>query len=151
MVERHAFLCEVTDKQALASRVVVVAGVCSHAGARTARIAEGNSGRKSLLFKCAVVVVVIQLVRLRVISHKQIEPAVVFIVDESNAERFAGWVEEAGSFGDVLETTVAQVVIEPRALSLVDFRGAIGFMCSIERASLIAGQRPLDVVGDEKI
>ena len=151
VIERHALVGEVADHQALAARTVVVAGVGAHAGARAPRIAESDSRGKAGFRECAVVIVVVELVRRRVVRNKKIDPAVVVVIQQRDAKRLSARIVKAGSLGHILESSVAKVVKEPRAFSFVDLGRAIGLVLAVERAELIGLLRPIDIMRDEEI
>ena len=68
------------------SGVVEVPNVHAHAGARLAFGAESDSRFDGDIFECAVTLIAIQLVWLRIICDQQIGPAVVVVVEHGGAQ-----------------------------------------------------------------
>ena len=62
---------------------------------------------KPFFLKRAVSQVAIQLVGLGVVGDEQIGPAVAIIVEDGDAERFAGGVAQAGLLGYIFEFAAA--------------------------------------------
>ena len=93
----------------------------------------------------------VQLVRLGVVGHEQVRPAVVVIVEHGDSERFRAGVEDAGVRRDVFERAVAAVVEEPAGLAAIRFRGAVLLLLSVDRAENVQLGRPLHVIADEQI
>ena len=93
---------------------------------------KATPDRKRTLSKSSVVIIAVELVRLRVVGHEQIDPPIIVEIQERNAERFAGWIVQAGLARDILESAIAQVVKERSALAFVEFRRAIRFVLPIE-------------------
>ncbi len=130
---------------------VVVGGVHPHTGAGHAVFAEGDSRRDALFLERAVVLVQIQLVRLRVVGQQNVGPAVIVVVENSNTEAFGSRVIELGLLRGVLKLSVAQVVPESRRRSLVGFRRAIRLAGAVQRAEEVARNRPLHIVRHHQI
>ena len=112
VVERHHLVREVADDQALPAGAVVVGGVDAHAGARHAGLVERHAGRDADVGERAVLLVLVEAVRLRVVGDEQVEPAVAVVIEQRDAERLRGRVVEAGSLRRVLERAVAAVAVE---------------------------------------
>ena len=151
MIERDAFVGEVSNHHTLFARAVVIGGVDSHACARGARFAERNAGHHGVVRKRSVVVVAIELVWLRVVCDEEIEPAVAVVIEQCDAERLVGGIVKTGERGDVFERAVAAIVIERRTLAFVSLRSAVRFVFVVERAVLVRLRRPLDIVADKQI
>src|SRR6185369_12348929 len=98
---------------------VVVGGVHAHAGARRASLAEGDARDHGVVSKRPVVVVAIKLVWLSVVGDEEIHPAVVVVIEQSDAERLARRIVDAGLGGDVFERAVAAIVKQRGALAFV--------------------------------
>ena len=151
MIKRHAFVREIADHQAGKAGAVEVGGIRAHAGAHSAGVAEGHADGHAYVGERAVVIVVVELVGLGVVRDEEIHPAVVVVVQQRDAKRFAGGIKQAGSLRYVFKDSVALVVIEAGALALVRLRRAVGFVLVVERAVLILLDGPFDVVRDEQI
>ena len=96
-------------------------------------------------------IVVVELVRLGVVGHEKIHPAIVVVVQHRNAERLAGGIVEAGAPGHILERSIALVVEKSRALAFVSLRRAVRLVLVVERAVLIGFNGPVDVVRDKEV
>ena len=151
MIKRHALVGEIADHQALPARVVVVRGVGSHTGAGCAGVAISHSSRDTYVGEGSVVVVVVELVGFGVVGDEQIQPAVIVIIQQRNAECLAGGIVETSSLGHVLKRSISLIVEKGRALTFISLRRAVGLVFVVERAVLIGLNRPLDVVSDEQI
>ena len=130
---------------------VVVGGVDAHAGARHARFVERHACSDGDVGEGAVLLVLVEAVRLRVVGDEQVEPAVAVVIEERDAERLRGRVVETGFLRRVLELAAAGVAIERRALPLVRLGRAVRLRLAVERAVQVLLDRPVDVVGDEQI
>jgi hypothetical protein len=151
VVERHHLVREVAHDQAGAPRPVVVGGVDPHRRARHAGLAERHARRHPDLAEGAVAVVVEELVRLRVVGHEEVGPAVAVVVQHRHAERLRRRLMDPGRLRHVLERAVAAVLVEGGALALVGLRRAVALRLAVERAVEVLRRRPLDVVGNEEI
>ena len=69
-VQRHHFVIEVGDGDALGAGVVEVGGVHAHTGARFTVVAERDSRPHADIFKRAVSQIAVQLVGLRVVGDQ---------------------------------------------------------------------------------
>ena len=150
LVERDHLVREVADDQARPAGAVVVGRVHAHAGARDAGLVEGDAGGDADVGERAVLLVLVEAVRLRVVGHEQIEPAVAVVIEQRDAERLGRRIEDAGLLRRVLELPVAEVPEERRALPLVGLRRAVRLRLAVERAVEILLDRPVDVVRDER-
>src|SRR5262249_44674273 len=93
---------------------IVVAEVDSHGASGDAIFAERDSRRHGFFGEGSVLVVAVQLVRLRVVGEEEIGPAVAVDVRRRDAERFASRLAEAGLLRYVLKFAVAEIAIEFR-------------------------------------
>ena len=130
---------------------VVVGGVDAHAGARDARFVERDARGDADVGERAVLLVLVEPVRLRVVGDEQVEPAVAVVIEQRDAERLRGRVVETRLLRHVLERAVAGVAIERRALTLVRLGRAVRLRLAVERAEQVLLDRPVDVVGDEQV
>ena len=151
MIERDALVGKVSNHHALFARAVVVRGIDAHAGARSAGLTKSNTRDHGVIGERAVTIVSIEFVWLGVIRDKQIHPAVVVIIEQSDTECLACRVVYARLCSDVLERAVAAIVKQRRALAFVGLRGAVRLVLAVERAVLIGLHGPLNVVADKKI
>ena len=94
----------------MAAGIIVVAGVGAHACAHAARVAEGDASQDGGVGEGAVVIVVVELIRLGIVGYEEVHPAVVIIVQHRYAQGFAGWIVQSGALGDVFKGAVAFVV-----------------------------------------
>src|SRR4029077_3646738 len=127
----------VADDEARTARVIVVGGIHTHAGSRDARLAERYPRGPGRVREGPVPLVAIEPVRLRVVRHEQVHPAVAVEIEHRDAESFRRRVVEPGAPGDSLERAVAAVVIERRALPLVRLGGAVRLALAVERAEQV--------------
>src|SRR6185369_8157092 len=130
---------------------VVVRGVDAHTSARRARLAERDACDHGVVSKRAVVIVAIELVWLGVVGDEEIHPAVVVVIEQSYAQRFAGGIVYTGFCSDVFKRAVAAIVEQRGTLAFVSLRRAVRFVFRIERAVLVRLYRPVDIVADEQI
>ena len=131
--------------------VVEIGDVDSHAGARFAFAAEGDSGLDGGIFEGAVALVAVKLVGLSVVGDEQIGPAVAVLVEQGDAERFRTAVEDSAGGGDIFERAVAAIVKQPAGCSAIRFGRAVGLVFAVEAAEDVGFGRPLHVVADEQI
>ena len=137
MIKRDTFVREVSDHNALLARAVVVSRIDAHAGARSACFTECNAGDDCVVGERAVAVVAIEFVWFGVVRDEEIDPAVVVIIEQCDAERLTGRIVDTCACGDVFKRAVAAVSIQRRALAFVSLRSAIRLVFSVERAVLI--------------
>ncbi len=150
-VERHHLVREVSDRDAVAPRAVVVGGIDAHAGARRAGLVERDTGRQADVPERAVARVAIEAVRLPVVGDEQIDPPVIVVVEQRHAERLGVRVVDARRAGHVVERAVPRVVEQRRALAVVRLGRAVRLPRPVQRAEQVLVDRPLDVVRDEQI
>ena len=151
LVKGNHLVGEVADHQAWPAGAVVVGGVDAHAGARDARFVERHARGDGDVGEGAVLLVLVEPVRLGVVGDEQIEPAVAVVIEQRDAERLRGRVVETGLLRRVLEPAIAEVAIERRALTFVRLGRAVRLRLAVERAVQVFLDRPVDVVGDEQI
>ncbi len=130
---------------------IVIGPIDAHGSARHSVLAVSHAGRHALFAECAVAVITVELIRLGIVGDKYIGPSVAVEIDDSNAERLAGGIAQAGLVGNVLEAAPAEVMEQLTRSSFVGFGGALRLDVAIERAPQIAFLGPLNVVGDEQI
>ena len=150
-IERQHLVGEVADQQSRAPGAVEVGRVHAHAGARHARFVEGHAGGDRLVHERALAGVAIEPVRLRVVGHEHVEPAVGVVVEQADAEALAGGIVQAGLRGHVLERAVAEVAEQERRLALVALGRAVRLRLAVERAVDVLLELPLHVVGDDQV
>ncbi len=151
VIERKHLIREVRNQQAGEAGVIVVGGVHAHAGTGHAVFAKGDSRDHRFFGECAVAIVAIKLVRLRVIRKQKIGPAVIVKIEHRDTESLRRRLAEAGFLRYVLESAVAAVVPEANGSAFVGFRSAIRFALAVEGAIEIRLRRPLDIVADHQV
>ena len=151
MVKGHALIRKITQHEALPAGVVVVGRIGAHASAGGAGLAIGQSSRDSHIGKGTVVIVVVELVGLSIVADEEVEPSVVVIVKERDTQRLAGGIVESRASGYILERSISFVMEKRRTLAFIPLRSAVGLILVVEGAILVSLNRPVDVVGDEKI
>src|SRR5262249_33303845 len=114
-----------------------VAHVHPHAGAGFALCAERQASIDSNIFELSICQVAIELVGLRIIGDKEIGPAILIEIEDSNAERFRAAVKNAAVGGDVFKCAVAAIVEEPAGVAAIRLWRAIGFLLAVETAEHI--------------
>src|SRR5258707_14218309 len=101
------------DEQIHAAVMIVIAHGDSHAGHLLAIAVIGDTGRNGDLFKRTVAFVAVKIVRVGVVRHEDIGPAVVVKILEDRLEaEIQLTVGYTGLFGDIGESAVAVVVVE---------------------------------------
>ena len=147
-VERHHLVGEVADDDRRAAAAVVVGGVDPHAAAGDAGLGERHAGGDADLLEGAVALVAVEEVRLRVVGHRQVLPAVAVQVEHRDAERLGGRLVEAGLLGGVLEACrPALVAVEAGRGAGVGLRRAVGLGLAVQGAEEVVVRRPGDVAG----
>src|SRR4029077_14884678 len=79
-IQADHLIIEISDGDARRAGVVEIGDIDAHAGARFAFTAESDSCLDCSIFESAVVLVAIELVRLRVVGHQEIGPAVMVFI-----------------------------------------------------------------------
>src|ERR1700687_3255379 len=103
-VERIRLLLEVRDEVAEAAAMIVVSKVHTHAPKLHAFSAESHSREHADVRKRAIVIVVVEIARNRIIGHEQVGPAVIVVVDPHNAKSVvADVIVHTGFDGDFLK------------------------------------------------
>src|SRR5947209_7068131 len=102
------------DKQVRSTVVIVIRGVCAHAGFRVPVLAQGDSGRYGNFVELPVAPIHEQEVVHRVIRYEDIGPAVTVEVESQDSQSVAGFGPDAGLQADVLEAAVAVVAVKLR-------------------------------------
>ena len=142
-IERQHLVGEVADQQAGPPGSIEVGRVHAHAGARHARFVEGHAGGDRFVHERALAGVAIEPVRLRVVGHEHVEPAVRVVVEQADAEALAGGIVQARPSCHVLERAVAAVVEQERRLALVALGRAVRLRLAVERAVDVLLDLPL--------
>ena len=124
-VEVVAFSRQVRDEQVFVAVVVEIAGVDAHAGLGSPVRAQRRAGQQARVLERAIVLVDPELVRLAVVRHVEIDPAVAVEVGRRDAERRPEIARDARRRRDVGERAVAVVVIEPARLGLEHIRRTV--------------------------
>ena len=151
LVEPEHLPGEVRDHDRGLAGVVDVGRVDAHAGARPALLAEREPGLQTELGEGAVAVVAIQLVRLRVVGDEHVRPRVEVVVEQRDAERLRGRVEQTRLRRHVLERAVALVAEQPRRRAAIGLRRAVRLLLAVHAAEDVGLGRPADVVADEQV
>ena len=150
-IEANHFVIEVRDRNARRAGIIEVRHVDSHARAGFSFAAECQSGLHCGVLECAVVLIAIQLVRLGVIGHEQIRPAIVVVIEQRDSQRFGTAVEDSARRSDIFERAVATIMKEPARRPAIRFGRAVGFVLTVEAAEYVVLRRPLHIVADKKI
>src|SRR5580693_4442987 len=151
LIKRQAFVGKISDDEARKARAIEVGRVRAHAGAHSARVAEGDSDRHAYVGERSVVIVVIKLVRFGVIRDEEIHPTVAVVIEQRDAKRFARGIKKPSLLGDVFEDSVTFVVVEARTLAFVGLWRAVGLVLVVECTVLVLLDRPFDVVRNKKV
>ena len=150
-IEADHFVVEIGDGHAGKTGAIEIRGIHAHSGARFSFGAEGDAGFHGDVLECAIALIAIELVGLRVVGYEQIGPAVAIVIEHGDAQRFRAGVKDAALGSDVLKSSIAAIVKKPASLAAVGFRRAVGFVFSVEAAENVVLGRPLHVIADEKI
>ena len=101
--------------------------------------------------KVPFALVAIELVRLRVVRHEDVGPAVLVVIEQRDAQRFRARVEDAAGGGDVLERSVAAVTKQPAGVAAIGLRRAVRLLLAVEAAEHVVLGRPANVIADEQV
>jgi hypothetical protein len=123
----------------------------AHPRARLAIVTQSDASREPDILELAVPLVAIELVRLGVVGHDDVGPAVLVVIQQRNTERLRAGVENSGRRGDVLEGTVAAIAEQPAGFTAVRLWCAVGLLLAVETAEHIPIGRPADVIADEQV
>ena len=151
VVERDHLVGEIADNQAGMAAAVVVGSVGAHAGAGNAVFAEADSCSDSALFECAVFLIHIQLVGLRIVGDQDFRPSVDVRIEDGDPEALRRRVSESSFLSGVFEFSSAKVVPETQRCAFVGFRRAVGFMCAVYGAVEVTRFAPLDIIRNDEI
>ena len=151
VVQRQHLVREIADQQALPAAAVVVGRVDPHRAPRLPLLTEGDARRLADLLERAIVLVPVEEVRLGVVGHGDVGPAVAVEVEGHDTERLAGRVEEPGLLCHVLERAVPPVAVEAVGRSPVRLGSAVRLADPVEGAEDVGGLGPLHVVAHEQI
>ena len=77
-------------------------------------------------------IIAVELVWLGVVGNKEVEPAIVVIVQQCDAQRLARGIVEAGASREVLKRSIALVVEERRAFPFIPLRSAVRLVLVVE-------------------
>src|SRR5579884_1957855 len=94
------------------TRMIVIGGIHAHRAARDAIFAISHAGLHAFFGERAVPVILIELAGLRVVRDKNIGPAIAIVIEDNDAERFAGGVAETGLLRYVFEFAAAEIAIQ---------------------------------------
>src|SRR3984885_681846 len=125
--------------------------VHSHARARFAFIAEGETRVHSGILERTVALVAIKFIGLRIVGDQQVGPSAASVVEHCDPQRLRTAVENAAGGRDVLKSSVAAIVKQPAGLAAIRLGCAIRLVLAVEAAEHIAPRRPLHVVADKQI
>ena len=99
--------------------VVIVAKIDSHIALRLSGTAESNAREGAYLCEGAVMTVVVQVVRSRVVGHEQIGPAVVVVVGPHGSQPVVpGRIVHTRFHRNLFERAVAPVVVQEIGFAL---------------------------------
>src|SRR5215510_14103095 len=93
-------------------RAVVITGIHSHGPPRHTILAECDTRRHTLFGESAVPIVPVELVRLCVVSHENVGPAVAVVIEHRHSKRLAGGIGDARLTAHILKSPTAQIVVE---------------------------------------
>ena len=110
MIERDHLVGEIADDQAGVSTAVVVGGVGAHARARDSVFTEADPGSHSALFEGAILLVQVELVRLRVIGDRDVWPSVRVVIQNRDAKALRCRISESGFQRCIFELAVPRVM-----------------------------------------
>jgi len=102
-IKGHAFVGEIPNHDALPSGSVIIAGVDPHPGTRCAGFAEGHACSDRLIREGSFPVVLVEFIWLRVVGDEEIQPAVAVVIEQRDAERFAGGIVKSRTLRDVFK------------------------------------------------
>jgi hypothetical protein len=139
VVEREHLVREVADHDARAPGAVEVRGIHAHPGARHAGLGERHARRHADVLEAPVAEVLVELVRLRVVGHEHVHPAVAVEVQLREPERLRARVLQAGLLRDVLEGSVGPALVQREARTLVRLGCAVRLGLAVERAVEVGG------------
>src|ERR1700733_14681382 len=123
---------------------VVIGPIYTHGSSRDAVLAVSHPGRHTLFAKCAVLVVAVKLVWLRIVCDEDIRPSVVVEINDSDAERLAVGIGQPGLVRHILEAAAAQVVKQLARSSFVRLGRAVRLDAAVQRAPQVAFFGPLN-------
>ena len=96
VIERQHLVRKIGDQQAGEAGMVVIRRIHTHAGAGHAIFTESDSCDDRFFRKCAVAIVAVKLVRLRIIRKHKIGPTVVVEIEHGDTKSFRSGVSETG-------------------------------------------------------
>src|SRR4029078_5611086 len=100
-------IIEVGDCNTSATGVFEVSDINPHTGSSFTLGAERNAGLDRDVLERAVVVIAIELVRLRVIRDQQIGPAVLIVINQRYSWRFRAAVKNPAAGSHVFKSAIA--------------------------------------------
>ena len=95
--------------------------------------------------------IAIELVGLSIVSHEQIGPAVVRIVEQSDSQRFGAAIENSARCRDIFKGAIASIMKQPASRAAIRFWRAVGLVFAIETAKHVVLRRPFHIIANEKI
>ena len=128
-----------------------IANIDSHPGAGFSVRAERQPRLDRHILEFSVSQIPVQLVRLRIVRHQQIRPAVVVVIEHRHAQRFRAAVENSARRRHIFKRAVAAIVKQPARVPAIRFRRAIRFVRPIQAAKNIVLRRPAHVVAHKQI
>src|SRR4051794_33624350 len=107
VIQRKHLVREIADKQGRPAAAIVISRVGAHSTSSHTLFAESNARAQRDIGECAIAVVAVELVGLRVVRYKNIRPAVVIEVKDRNAKRLARGIGDARPLAHIVESAIA--------------------------------------------
>src|SRR6202021_3976970 len=107
----------------------------SHARARPAFSAEGETRVHSDILECTVALIAIEFIGLRIVGDQQVGPSATLVVEHCDPQRLRTAVENAAGGRDVLKRSVAAIVKKPAGLAAIRPGCEIRLVLAIQTAA----------------
>src|ERR1035438_7835807 len=130
--------------------VVVIVGVTAHRRDSGPFVVVRHPPPQAGFFGRAVALVKEQEIPLGVVGDEDVLPAILVEIRDADAHALAKNFADAGLLGDVLELTVAQVVIEAVRHAHIPARIAVA-LAVFRRATDVGFRTPDRVIGDDQV
>ena len=85
VIKRDHLVGEVTDDDAGVSAAIVVGSIGAHAGPRDPILAEPDPRSHTALLECSILLVEVQLVRLRVVRDQDVRPTICVVIENRDS------------------------------------------------------------------
>src|SRR5439155_12886924 len=112
-VKAEHLLVEIGYRYSELAGIVKVSDIAPDASASLAFVAERQTRLDGDILELSIAKIAIEFVWLRVVSHNQVGPAIVVIIEHGDAESLRAAVEHDARCSDVVEGTVATIVKQP--------------------------------------